>query len=1124
MYSRMKIGYRTVGLIAVLAALAIPHLSGMGQPTSGYVKAATDLNYVGDGHVGHLLDIYLPTEGAGPFPVILFIYGSAWTRCDKKHEGQGVAEALCPEGFAVVAINHRGTLVVVEGEDPVPSGFVFPDQIHDAKAAVRFVRANASAYCLDPDRIGVFGASSGGHLAAMLGTSGGIDAWTIGGLTADLEGTLGPHTDTSSSVQAVFEAAGTTDLLELSGCPELPSIIDHDHEDSNASRFIGGALPDHPEACALASPLTYIGVGDDEPPFAIVHGSEDREVPWCQSRDLHEALRRRCSSSTFTLLQGVGHRDLAGAPGLAEAIVAFFKRVLAPDPEPASIRFATFNASLFRGSAGDLIADLQNGDAQAAAIAEIVQRIAPDVLVIDEFDYDAGGIAAEVFRTDYLGVSQHPEVDAIEYPYVFLAPSSNGVPSGFDLNRNGVLGEAEDALGFGQFEGQYGSVVFSRYPILLGEVRTFRDFLWRDMPGAVLPTVPATGEAWYGSDVLDILPLATSHLWDVPIRCGGRVIHVLTSHATPPSFDGAEDRNGRRNHDQIRFWADYVAPGAGGYITDDWGATCALPTGAGFVIMGDQNADPEDGDSYDDAILQLLDSPLVNTSVTPASTGGAAWSALQGGANASHTGDPRFDTGDFNDGSPGNLRADYVLPSNTLDILDAGVFWPAPGDPLASLVQASDHRLVWVDVAFKDAPPAPLVGLDLEIRTSSAPVEAGDAIVWRFDVTNTGDVALRDVRVRDPFTGGKAFIGGSCAMLAPGESGSISIEVTVDQEDVDRGFVAITADAFGTTAVGDGAQDNASATVIIPQTASVRLEKTPDRAYAHYPGRIAYTFAVTNAGNVTVYNVMVDDPMLEKLLVMVMGEGLPPGATAAGDLDYRLTWGDVLAGVVTNTAFAEAVGPAGQHPLDSARASVIVRGIDPGFGRLRPAFLKWLFEIAASLFPPRDFPMVADVAWGSEVFDWRHWDDALETATTGLEFVINLLGRMMVGAGLDGSILTVGDTAFTGMTEWFKFDPWLGAVPLCACGDDIEIRFVLADTLTGDAVRDDTANLTIVRVDAGAVPEIVRWAMIPFDADLGSYGTSIGTEGLAPGTYDLHIGTSFDAVNRTIRIELVDAP
>jgi Endonuclease/Exonuclease/phosphatase family len=239
--------------------------------------------------------------------------------------------------------------------------------------------------------------------------------------------------------------------------------------------------------------------------------------------------------------------------------------------------------------------------------------------------------------------------------------------------------------------------VYSRYPIDRAAVRTFQFFLWKDMPGAVL--LPG----WYSPAELAVLRLSSKSHWDLPIEIGDKTVHFLVSHPTPPVFDGPEDRNGRRNHDEIRFWADYIAPNRDDYIYDDGSQRGGLQPGAMFVIAGDQNADPLDGDSVAFAVQQLLDHPRVNTSVTPRSEGAVQQAALQGGANLTHRGDPAFDTADFADTTPGNLRADYVLPSKQLRILDAGVFWPLNTDPLFRPVgvfpfPSSDHRLVWVDV------------------------------------------------------------------------------------------------------------------------------------------------------------------------------------------------------------------------------------------------------------------------------------------------------------------------------------------------------------------------------------------------------------------------------------------
>ncbi len=380
-----------------------------------------------------------------------------------------------------------------------------------------------------------------------------------------------------------------------------------------------------------------------------------------------------------------------------------------------SIRFAQFNASLNRGIEGQLVTDLSTqNNAQSQAVAEIIQRNNPDVLLINEFDYDAADpiTPVQLFQDNYLSVSQNGATP-VEYPYVYIAPSNTGIPSGFDLDNNGSIEGPGDAFGFGFFSGQFGMVLLSKYPIDTANIRTFQEFLWKDMPDGLLPDDPTTAapQDWYSPEELELFRLSSKSHWDIPIQVNGETIHVLASHPTPPVFDGAEDRNGTRNHDEIRFWSDYITPDAGDYIYDDAGNAGGLALGEKFVVMGDQNADPEDGDSTDKAILQLLDNPLVNTSVTPASAGGPEQATLDGDINASQTGDPRFDTADFSDTTPGNLRTDYVLPSNNLAITDAEVFWPTTDDPLYPLVgdrqdisttPSSDHSLVSVDVMIPD--------------------------------------------------------------------------------------------------------------------------------------------------------------------------------------------------------------------------------------------------------------------------------------------------------------------------------------------------------------------------------------------------------------------------------------
>ncbi|MPY61623.1 endonuclease/exonuclease/phosphatase family protein [Streptomyces spongiae] len=372
-----------------------------------------------------------------------------------------------------------------------------------------------------------------------------------------------------------------------------------------------------------------------------------------------------------------------------------------------SVRFATFNASLNRATQGALVTDLSTpGNAQARNVAETIQRVDPDVLLINEFDHDADGSALRLFLRNYLSVGQRG-ARPVRFPFRFTAPVNTGVPSGVDLDgRNGVVttpgsdAYGQDAFGYGWFPGQYGMAVLSKFPIDMRDARSFQRFLWKDMPGNVMP------QGYYSEAAVEVLRLSSKSHWDLPVRIGHETVHFLVSHPTPPTFDGAEDRNGRRNHDEIRLWADYVGGRKrSAYLYDDKGVRGGLRSGARFVIAGDLNADPYDGDSYDHAVRQLLDHPAVRLpSAPPASAGGVEAARLQGGANVSHVGDPAYDTADFGDSAPGNLRVDHVLPSKGLVPLANGVFWPTSDDPLYRLVgdgttvPTSDHRMVWQDV------------------------------------------------------------------------------------------------------------------------------------------------------------------------------------------------------------------------------------------------------------------------------------------------------------------------------------------------------------------------------------------------------------------------------------------
>ena len=373
--------------------------------------------------------------------------------------------------------------------------------------------------------------------------------------------------------------------------------------------------------------------------------------------------------------------------------------VFANEENSQQIRFATFNIAMGLESEGALYKRLISGEDEALKkVAAVIQQIRPDVLLLNEFDwYELD--ATYLFINNYLDKPQFGN-EPISYTHTLNGAVNTGSVSGLDLNNNGVLGEPGDAWGFGTFPGQYGMTVLSAYPLNLE--RSFRFFKWSDMPDALIPLSP-DGSGWYPEEVHKQLRLSSKNHWDIALQIADQTIHFLVSHPTPPVFDGPEDRNGARNHDEIRLWADYIDPDRSSYIYDDSGITGGLPGGTHFVIAGDLNADPVDGDSSPGAILQLLNHAKVNASCEPASQGAAAASLKQGGKNLDHEGDPTMDTGDFNDEYTGNMRIDYVLPSVTLKIAGCGVFWPVKGEPGHNMADVSDHHMVWLDIIIPDS-------------------------------------------------------------------------------------------------------------------------------------------------------------------------------------------------------------------------------------------------------------------------------------------------------------------------------------------------------------------------------------------------------------------------------------
>jgi len=270
-----------------------------------------DVDYVGDGFIGHRLDIHLPASGTAPFPVVIAIYGSAFFSNSSKAAvyNDGWGQKLLENGFAVVSINHRSS-----------RDAIFPAQIQDVKAAIRFVRANSSKFSLDNSFIGITGWSSGGHLSALAGTTSTTKTKTIHGLDINIEGSLGNYTQTSSAVNAVVDWFGPTDFLIMDKCG---STMNHDDVNSPESSLIGGAIQENKDKTAFANPITY--VSKSNPPFLIFHGDKDPLVPHCQSEQLFNKLQSAGVLSELVIIPDGMHGPGVMIDKYYDKAIAFFK-------------------------------------------------------------------------------------------------------------------------------------------------------------------------------------------------------------------------------------------------------------------------------------------------------------------------------------------------------------------------------------------------------------------------------------------------------------------------------------------------------------------------------------------------------------------------------------------------------------------------------------------------------------------------------------------------------------------------------------------------------------------------------------------------------------------------------
>lgn len=330
------------------------------------------------------------------------------------------------------------------------------------------------------------------------------------------------------------------------------------------------------------------------------------------------------------------------------------------------LRVATWNPELSRKGPGLLVRDILSGkDAQVSHAIAHIENINPDVILLTGIDTDFDGHTARALAAAFTQAGA-------DYPYVLSRISNAGLATGRDLNKNGILGEQQDAQSFGAFHGQGGLALLSRLPIDVDGLRDFSTLLWRDLPDARLPN------SYFDAQDLDVLRLSSSSHWDVPITWGLESLNLLAFYATTPVFDGDEDRNGWRNADEIAFWRHYL----------DGRIDRPAPTGP-FIFLGDANLDPNDGGGHHADMQQLLSDPRLQDPQPRAQFAASI-------ANDTHTGDAALDTADWDDPVPGNLRVDYVLPSAEFTVVATGVEWSNASNAEGPLFR---HGLVWVDLA-----------------------------------------------------------------------------------------------------------------------------------------------------------------------------------------------------------------------------------------------------------------------------------------------------------------------------------------------------------------------------------------------------------------------------------------
>ncbi|MEL7257731.1 MAG: endonuclease/exonuclease/phosphatase family protein [Pseudomonadota bacterium] len=336
------------------------------------------------------------------------------------------------------------------------------------------------------------------------------------------------------------------------------------------------------------------------------------------------------------------------------------------------LRIATYNTELSRDGPGLLLRAIVSGqDEQVEAVAKVIAAVQPDIILLQNIDYDHDLLALNALR-DRVAVHGHAMIHS------FALPPNTGITTGFDMNGDGHVELPKDAQSFGEFVGQGGMAVLSRYEIRENSVQDFSQVLWKDVPGALLPK---TEDGPFPSkDALDVQRLSSTGHWIVPVATDLGTIHFFAFHAGPPVFDGPEDRNGRRNHDEIVFWQK-VMDGKLGEVPEP------------FVVLGNANLDPLDGEGIKEAIRSLLADPRLQDP--------QARRPQLVSRTAEHSGDPAFHTVAWPLDGPGHKRVSYILPDTFFSVVASGVHWPREVSAAGKIAaKASRHRLVWVDVTW----------------------------------------------------------------------------------------------------------------------------------------------------------------------------------------------------------------------------------------------------------------------------------------------------------------------------------------------------------------------------------------------------------------------------------------